>query len=141
MPSVPVNWLALSTDAVLRTGYWDHTKDVPDTDEGKRAKARARFDKVARSGGSGSGSGRVVERIVSASEDFTMFLWDPAGGAGDKPLARMVGHQKQINSVAWSADGTLIASTGWDNSVKLWNARCVDRFYGPHGLVCVVVWA
>lgn len=108
--------MALSTDSVLRTGFFDHTDEVPDTDEGKKAKARERFEKVAKV------HGKFVERLVSASEDFTMFLWDPVN-AGTKPVARMVGHQKQINSVSWSNDGTLIASTGWDNHTKLWNAR------------------
>lgn len=34
-----INHLALSTDAVLRTGYFDHTKEIPATDEEKREKA------------------------------------------------------------------------------------------------------
>jgi ribosome assembly protein 4 len=113
-----VNSLALSTDCVLRTGYFDHTKDVPSTEQDRITKARERFEKVAKV------NGKIVERMVSASDDFTMFLWD-VGNAGTKPVARMVGHQKQINSVSWSADGTTIASAGWDNHTKLWNARYV----------------
>ena len=42
-----VNHLALSTDFVLRTAYYDHTKDVPATPEAKRAKAKERFEKAA----------------------------------------------------------------------------------------------
>ncbi len=60
-----VNNLALSTDAVLRTAYFDHTKDVPPTEEGKRAKARERYEKVARV------QGKIVERLASASDDCT----------------------------------------------------------------------
>ncbi|TPX18338.1 uncharacterized protein E0L32_011749 [Thyridium curvatum] len=111
-----VNHLALSTDFVLRTGYHDHTKKVPETDEEKRAKAKERFEKAA------TMAGKISERVVSASDDFTIYLWDPSN-KGTKPVARLHGHQKQVNHVSFSPDGTLIASSAWDNHTKLWNAR------------------
>ncbi|KAF6227401.1 hypothetical protein HO133_008845 [Letharia lupina] len=110
-----VNHLALSTDFVLRTAYHDHTGHVPPTQEGKIAKAKERFDKAA------TISNEIVERLVTASDDFTMYLWEPSKTT--KPLARLLGHQKQVNHVTFSADGLFIASSGWDNHVKLWNAR------------------
>ncbi|PHH66754.1 hypothetical protein CDD81_5886 [Ophiocordyceps australis] len=109
-----VNHLALSTDFALRTAFFDHTP-IPTTDEERRAKAKDRFEKAARV------QGKLSERLVSASDDFTMHLWDPSQGT--KPIARMVGHQKQINHVSFSPDNTLIASAGWDNHTKLWSAR------------------
>lgn len=114
-----VNHLALSTDFVLKTGFYDHTRDIPATEEGKRAKAKERFEKAA------TQDGKIVERVVSASDDFTMFLWDPMGAAGKKPVARMLGHQKQVNHVCFSPDGTAIASCGFDNHTKLWSGRYV----------------
>ena len=113
-----VNHLALSTDHVLRTGYFEYGKEVPESEEGKRALARERFEKAARI------QGKVVERLVSASDDFSMYLWDPMN-EGAKPVARMLGHQKQVNHVTFSPDGSLIASASWDNHTKLWNARYV----------------
>jgi ribosome assembly protein 4 len=110
-----VNHLALSTDFVLRTAYHDHTGKIPDTEEGKVAQAKERFLKAA------TIQGEVVERLVSASDDFTMFLWDPSKGI--KHIARLQGHQKQVNHVTFSPDGLLIASSGFDNHTKLWNAR------------------
>ncbi len=56
-----VNHIALSTDHALRTGYFDHTKDIPATEEGKRAKAKERFEKAAKI------QGKVAERFASAS--------------------------------------------------------------------------
>ncbi|KAF2242791.1 WD40 repeat-like protein [Trematosphaeria pertusa] len=110
-----VNHLALSTDFVLRTSYHDHTRKIPPTPEEKLAKAKSRFEKAAII------NGEIVERLATASEDCTIFLWTPLSTS--KPVTRMTGHQKQINQVCFSPDGTLLASAAWDNHVKLWSAR------------------
>ena len=110
-----VNYLALSTDFVIRTAYHDHTGQIPPSDEAKIARSKERFLKAA------TIQGEVVERLVSASDDFTMYLWEAAKGT--KPVARMLGHQKPVNHVTFSPDGLLIASLGYDNHAKLWNAR------------------
>ena len=110
-----VNHLALSTDFVLRTAYHDHTGEIPPTVEGKVAKAKERFEKAA------TINKEIDERLVSASDDFTMYLWTPLRTT--KPLARLLGHQKQVNHVSFSPDGLFISSGSWDNHVKLWNGR------------------
>lgn len=112
-----INHIGLSSDHALRTAYFEHgSKEIPATEEAKREKAKERFERAAKI------NGKVAERIVSASDDFTMYLWDPTNN-GTKPVARLLGHQNKVNQVQFSPDGTLIASVGWDNSVKLWNAR------------------
>ncbi len=112
-----VNHLALSTDFVLRTGYFDHTGQVPPTSEEKLAKAKDRFRITA------TINNKLVERLVSASDDNILYLWDPFGSTTTKPVARMLGHQKQVNHVTFSPDGQYVASSSFDNSVKLWSAR------------------
>ncbi|EON65046.1 hypothetical protein W97_04281 [Coniosporium apollinis CBS 100218] len=104
-----VNYLALSTDFPLRTAFFDHTSTVPTTREEKLAKAKERFSAAATVGG------KIVERLVTASDDFTMYLWEPSSGT--KPVARLVNH------VTFSPSGAYIASAGFDNHVKLWSAR------------------
>ncbi|KAL8900794.1 MAG: hypothetical protein Q9207_005515 [Kuettlingeria erythrocarpa] len=110
-----VNHLALSTDLVLRTAYHDHTGHIPSTDEAKTAKAKERYENAV------TVDNRVSERLVTASDDFTIYLWDPVSTT--KPVARLHGHQKPVNHVTFSPDGALIASSSFDNSVKLWNGH------------------
>jgi ribosome assembly protein 4 len=59
---------------------------------------------------------------VSASDDCTVYLWDPAS-LREKPVARLLSHQKQVNFVAFSPDMTLVTTTGWDNVTRIWSAR------------------
>ncbi|KAJ4297375.1 ribosome assembly [Collariella sp. IMI 366227] len=116
-----VNHIALSSDHALRTGYHDHTNEVPETEEGKRAKAKERFEKAAKI------QGKVAERLVSASDDFTMYLWDPTNN-GNKPVARLLGHQNKVNQVQFSPrrdpdrQHPKIGKLTLDVQ-KLWNAR------------------
>lgn len=65
--------------------------------------------------------GPAAERLVSGSDDFTMFLWNPA--EEKKPLARMTGHSALVNEVLFSPDTRLIASASFDKSIKIWDGR------------------
>lgn len=112
-----VNHLALSTDLVLRTGYFDHTGQAPSTPQERMTKAKERFRKAA------TINNKLTERLCSASDDNVLILWEPLGAEPTKPLAKMHGHQKQVNHVSFSPDGLFLASCSFDNSVKLWSAR------------------
>ncbi|MDP2219553.1 MAG: PQQ-binding-like beta-propeller repeat protein [Hydrogenophaga sp.] len=58
-------------------------------------------------------------RIVSASRDNTLCLWDAASG---EALMTLSGHNDWVNAVAFSPDGHRIASASRDNSWRLWDA-------------------
>ncbi|KAL6129956.1 hypothetical protein ACLB2K_068338 [Fragaria x ananassa] len=114
-----VNTLALSTEYVLRTGAYDHTgkKQYSSPEEMKKA-ALERYNKM---------KGKAPERLVSGSDDFTMFLWEPF--VSKQPKARMTGHQQLVNHVYFSPDGQWIASASFDRSVRIWNGT-TGKFFG-----------
>ncbi|KAL5719720.1 Notchless protein 1 [Ranunculus cassubicifolius] len=128
-----VNSLALSTEYVLRTGAFDHTRKQYASPDEMKAAALERYNKLR---------GNAPERLVSASDDFTMFLWEPA--VGKHPKARLTGHQQLVNHVYFSPDGLWIASASFDKSVKLWNGitgKFVAAFRGHVGNVYQISWS
>jgi WD40 repeat protein/serine/threonine protein kinase len=59
------------------------------------------------------------DRLVSASEDHTLRLWEPAAG---REVAVLRGHAGPTEAVAFSPDGRTLASGSDDHTVRLWEA-------------------
>uniref|UniRef100_A0A673K7G3 Notchless protein homolog 1 n=1 Tax=Sinocyclocheilus rhinocerous TaxID=307959 RepID=A0A673K7G3_9TELE len=134
-----VNTLALSTDYVLRTGAFEpatatiNPQDLTGSLEEIKEKALKRYNSVR---------GEGHERLVSGSDDFTMFLWNPA--EEKKPVARLTGHQALVNEVLFSPDTRLIASASFDKSIKIWDGKTgkyLTSLRGHVGPVYQVAWS
>jgi ribosome assembly protein 4 len=74
-----INTMSLSTDYAIRTGAFDHTGTVPKSASDARQLAQKRFREAYRGG----------EKLVTGSDDFTMYLWTPE--TSEKPVARLIG--------------------------------------------------
>lgn len=115
-----INHLALSTDFVIRTGAFSLGETIPESDADRQSKALVRYNAaIATTDGD--------ERLVSCSDDFTMFMWRPT--IGKVAVTRMTGHQQIINHISFSPDGRFIASASFDKKVKLWCGK-TGRFLG-----------
>src|SRR5262249_9293463 len=62
------------------------------------------------------GDGR---RLAVGCDDQCIFLWDPT--VPNRPLARLVGHEDNGLSVAFSRGGDFLVSTAWDDTTRLWD--------------------
>uniref|UniRef100_A0A5F8GZH9 Notchless protein homolog 1 n=1 Tax=Monodelphis domestica TaxID=13616 RepID=A0A5F8GZH9_MONDO len=128
-----VNTMALSTDYVLRTGAFEpaeasiNAQDVRGSLQELKQRALDRYNQIR---------GLGPERLVSGSDDFTLFLWSPA--EDKKPLQRMTGHQALINEVLFSPDARIIASASFDKSVKLWDSKTGKYLASLRGHVAAV---
>ena len=87
-------------------------------------------------------TGGKPERLVSASDDHTLFLWQPM--QEKKPLCRLTGHQQLVNHVEFSPDGRWLLSASFDKSVRVWDGMTgtfVATLRGHVGPVYRIAWA
>jgi ribosome assembly protein 4 len=155
-----INTIALSCDYVLRTGEcgtlssssppsltssspfppsgWYEfgpigTSSTELTVEEKQQKALERYQLIVGSDG---------ERLVSGSDDFTLFMWKPS--EGKSPVTRMTGHQQLVNHILFSPDSRYLASASFDKKIKLWcgkTGRFLHTLSGHVSSVYQVAWS
>ena len=151
-----INTLALSSDYVCRTGPYDfepsgrprvefkgdgNNVESNDNDAIRRAKYQAALERYQAFRDQQEGNGEK-ERLVSGSDDYTLFLWHPTS---DKhPVKRLTGHQQVVNHIQFSPDGRYFASASFDKKVKLWNGfsgEFLRTLTGHVGAVYQVAWS
>lgn len=81
------------------------------------------------------------QRVVSASSDTTLQIWNPITGA---TYLFYKGHTQGVGCVAWSPNGKYIASGSEDHTVQIWEATTGKLLYtytGHVGNVQSVAWS
>ncbi len=83
----------------------------------------------------------IGQRLVSASDDGIVRLWD---GVSGQPQGTLKGHSERVNAVAWSPNGTRLASASDDGTARLWDATTAQplaTLRGHSGAVYIVAWS
>ncbi|MDL1924642.1 hypothetical protein FBQ95_18750, partial [Chloroflexi bacterium CFX3] len=76
-------------------------------------------------------------RLVSASSDNTLIVWDAATGEKRQTLR---GHTDWVRAVAYAPDGARLVSASDDNMLIVWDAttgKALYTFYGDARFSCV----
>jgi WD40 repeat protein len=58
------------------------------------------------------------KRVVSASNDQTLKVWELATG---RALATLEGHTRKVTACAVTPDGGRVVSASWDKTLKVWD--------------------
>jgi WD40 repeat protein len=62
----------------------------------------------------------TAARWINTSDDGTVKVWD--AGTGQEALT-LKGHASGVSGVAWSPDGSRLASASAGGTVRLWRSR------------------
>eukprot|EP01084_Bolivina_argentea_P289076 496293_1 len=128
-----INTMALNCEHALRTGPFGF-KSPPFSSQEEGQKIALERYLSAKAG--------QPERLVSGSDDFTLFIWNPE--TEKRPIARLTGHQQPVNHISFSPDGRFFASASFDKKVKVWDGRTgkfIATLVGHVGAVYRVAWS
>jgi WD40 repeat protein len=71
---------------------------------------------------------RRGDRLIGCGQDFRAHVWDTT--TGDETLT-LIGHQGDCVEAFLSPDSNIAATTGWDNTVRLWDMRTGAQIATP----------
>uniref|UniRef100_A0A0B7JY42 Uncharacterized protein n=1 Tax=Bionectria ochroleuca TaxID=29856 RepID=A0A0B7JY42_BIOOC len=109
--------LASSNFGLIASVSYNGIFEIWDAPTGALRKSWKGYEKPATFCVSFRGDGRLV--ASGSDDDLTIKVWDAATGELEHTL---MGHKSWIQSVAFSRDGSLLASASTDRSIRIWDA-------------------
>jgi WD40 repeat protein len=100
----------------LQTEYDEYLSSFAFSPDGNTI-ASSGVNKVSTEQRKANGS-KLLQKEIFIPSNKTIKLWDVATG---KEIRTINAHDKDVRQVVFSPDGTILASTSWDNTIKLWN--------------------
>lgn len=64
--------------------------------------------------------------LIAAGKNNSVHRWDISDPGHPRELSAIVGHQSFVTSVAYSPNGTILATTSDDKTTRLWDVRAGD---------------
>jgi WD40 repeat protein len=119
-------------------------------EEGQELRRTLYFDQMnlaAAAAMSPAGVGRIEEWLSpweKGQPDLRGWEWFYLNGLCHRDLRTLLGHTSSVLHVAWSGDGKLLASSGTDGAVRIWDpsdGRQLHRFTGQDGELSTVTWS
>jgi eukaryotic-like serine/threonine-protein kinase len=101
-------------------------------EESRRNLYRAEMNLAGQAAESSTGIGRVYELVShwrDSLPDLRGWEWYYLDGLCNRELLTLHGHEGPATSVAWSPDGTRLASCGLDHRLRLWDPFSGDELW------------
>lgn len=71
--------------------------------------------------------------LLAFTDGDMVHIWDVSNGQNGPIIQTYRGHSAEVDTVAWSPNGKLIASAGQDHVVRIWNAATGATVITYHG--------
>ncbi len=114
--SSPIQGLSFSPDgSTLATGAWDNRAILWDLQSGKPIHSAAGHQEGIEALAIDPGS----TKIASGDETGRILLWDLEAGTTLRELVPPIGMMGMVSDLEFSPDGALLASCGWDKTLRI----------------------
>ncbi len=79
-----------------------------------------------------SHDGRLLATVIRSGNLGIARIWRiDRGGETAEPVGQRIIHDREIVSIAFSPDGTRLATASWDDTARIWNTRSGEAMTGP----------
>eukprot|EP01125_Pyxidicula_operculata_P011688 TRINITY_DN3828_c0_g1_i1.p1 TRINITY_DN3828_c0_g1~~TRINITY_DN3828_c0_g1_i1.p1 ORF type:complete len:403 (-),score=95.75 TRINITY_DN3828_c0_g1_i1:85-1293(-) len=127
---LPVSSVLFSHQSEVLSGGWDHAVRVWDLDSGINTdtlNGTKVINDITYS--------HKLNLIATAHNDQPIRIWDKRAHANQVNCKQLNSHKEWVSSVAFHPTrGEILVSGGYDNTIKLWDLRCVSSFYSVNDI-------